>query len=88
MEWTVVESRLIAKQLKKAPLEIRKKYVFWRDLVREMGPNLPGGYRVHALHGKRKNTKSARLNRQWRVIYKVFQRELVVQAIELSPRKY
>ena len=88
MEWHVIESRLIARQLKRAPVEIQAKYVIWRNRVRQFGPNLPGGYRVHALHAQRKGQKSARLDRRWRVIFKVFQAELTVEAIELTPHNY
>ena len=88
MKWQIIESRLIAQQLPKAPSKIQQKYTIWRDRVRQLGPNLRGGYRVHSLRGKRKGQKSARLSRQWRIIFKVFENELVVEALELTPHKY
>jgi mRNA-degrading endonuclease YafQ of YafQ-DinJ toxin-antitoxin module len=88
MEWKVVESRLLAKQFQRAPREIQEKYVVWRGLVQEWGPQLRGGLRVHALQGSRRGQKSAWLNRQWRVIFKVFEGELIVEALELTPHKY
>jgi toxin HigB-1 len=88
MEWQVVESRIIAKQLRRAPGEIQEKYIVWRNLVTSRGPQLGGGFRVHALQGIRKGQKSARLNRQWRVIFKVIEHQLIVQALELIPHTY
>ena len=88
MEWRLIESRLLARQLKRAPVEMQAKYAVWRSRVQHLGPHLPGGYRVHALRGQRKGQKSARLDRQWRIIFKVFQAELVVEALELTPHNY
>jgi hypothetical protein len=88
MQWRVIESRLIAKQIARAPTEIQQKYVVWRDRVQHDGPRLGGGYQVHALQGKRKGQMAARLSRQWRVIFKVWKGELVVEALELTPHEY
>jgi plasmid maintenance system killer protein len=88
MEWQVIESRLIARQIRRAPREIQEKYIIWRDLVKNRGPHLQGGFRVHALQGNRKGQKAARLNRQWRVIFKVIEDRLIVEALELIPRTY
>lgn len=89
MEWTVLESRLVSRQLRRVPKEIQAKYVLWRSLVRREGPYLVGtGFRPHALKGNRQGQKAARLNRQWRVIFRVFEGQLTVEAIELTPHKY
>jgi hypothetical protein len=88
MEWQVIESRLIARQLRRAPREIQEKYAIWRGRVELNGPQLGGGYRDHALQGNRKGEKAARLSRQWRVIFKVFEQQLVVEALELTPHNY
>jgi toxin HigB-1 len=88
MGWTVIESRLIARQLPRMPKKLQAKYAVWRSLVQRNGPYLQGGFRVHSLHGKRKGQKSARLNRQWRVIFRIVDADLVVEAVELTPHKY
>ncbi len=88
MVWRVVESRLLARQLERAPGTVRIDYAYWRDRVREAGPNLQGGYRTHALQGRRKGQKSARLGRQWRVIFTVVEDQLIVEALELTPHRY
>jgi mRNA-degrading endonuclease YafQ of YafQ-DinJ toxin-antitoxin module len=88
MEWRVVESRLLLKQFQRAPREVQRDYGFWRDRVRDLGPNLQGGYRTHALHGRRSGQRSARLGRQWRVIFRVVEDELIVEALELTPHNY
>lgn len=88
MEWRVIESRLLARQIRRAPREIQEKYAVWRDLVECLGPQLRGGFRVHPLQGDRRGQKSAWLNRQWRVIFKVLDDQLIVEALELTPHKY
>ena len=88
MEWKVIESRLVSRQLQRVPREIQEKYALWRGLVQRQGPYLRGGFRVHPLHGDRKGQKSARMNRQWRVIFRVFEGDLIVEVIELTPHKY
>jgi plasmid maintenance system killer protein len=88
MEWEVVESRLVVRQLPRVPREIQARYCAWRQRVHEEGPNIQGGYRTHALRGKREGEKSAWLGRQWRVIFRVFEGQLIVEALELTPHKY
>jgi len=88
MGWRIVEARLLVRQLERAPREVRIDYGYWRDRVRELGPNLQGGYKTHALHGRRKGQKSARLGRQWRVIFRVVEDELIVEALELTSHRY
>ena len=88
MKWRVVESRLLSRQLQRAPTKVRTDYGFWRDRVSTLGPNLQGGYRTHALHGRRKGQKSAWLGRRWRVIFRTVEDELIVEALELTPHRY
>ncbi len=88
MEWKVVEWRSVTRQFRRAPREIQEKYTLWRRRVGRFGPFLGGGYRVHLLSGARKGQRSARLSRQWRVIFKVLERELIVEAMELTLHKY
>jgi hypothetical protein len=88
MEWRVLEARSLARQLRRAPQEIQRKYLVWRNLVQRWGPQLGGGFRVHPLHGAREGQKAARLSRQWRVIFKVLGDQLVVEALEVTPHKY
>ncbi len=88
MGWTVLESQLVSRQLRRAPKEIQGKYILWRSLVQRDGPYLGMRFRPHALKGNRQGQKAARLNRQWRVIFRVFEGQLTVEAIELTPHKY
>jgi plasmid maintenance system killer protein len=88
MEWKVVESRALTRQVRRAPRDIQRRYSAWRNIVQRRGPYLSGGYRIHPLLGDRKGQMSARLNRQWRVIFKVFAGELIVEALEVTPHKY
>jgi len=79
---------MIVRQVRRAPKEIQQKYGAWRNIVRRQGPYLRGGFRVHPLRGDRKGQMSARLSRQWRVLFKVFAGQLAVEALELTPHKY
>lgn len=88
MGWQIIESRILGNQLKRAPASIQAKYAFWRSNVEEMGPNLQGGYRTHALRGNREGQKSAWLDRRWRVIFKLLEKELIVEALEITPHRY
>jgi hypothetical protein len=36
MGWQVIEGRLLAKQLNRAPKSIRVKYAFWRSQIEEL----------------------------------------------------
>jgi mRNA-degrading endonuclease YafQ of YafQ-DinJ toxin-antitoxin module len=88
MGWRIIEARLLGRQLKRAPKKVRIDYRFWKDQVHALGPNLQGGYRTHALQGRRKDQKAARLDQQWRVIFRVVEDELIVEALELTPHHY
>jgi mRNA-degrading endonuclease YafQ of YafQ-DinJ toxin-antitoxin module len=88
MEWRVVESRLLLRQLERTPGRVPIDYEFWKEQVRVYGPNLQGGFRTHALRGRRKGQRSARLDRLWRVIFRVVEDELIVEALELTPHRY
>jgi mRNA-degrading endonuclease YafQ of YafQ-DinJ toxin-antitoxin module len=88
MEWQVFEARLLVRQLERAPRKVRGDYEFWKDQVRLYGPNLHGGFRTHSLRGERKGQRSARLDRRWRVIFRVVEDGLIVEALELTPHRY
>jgi mRNA-degrading endonuclease YafQ of YafQ-DinJ toxin-antitoxin module len=71
-----------------APIEIQEKYVIWRNRVRVNSPGLGGGYKTHKLKGERKGQRAARLNWQWRIIFKVFSHQRVIEALEITVHKY
>ena len=88
--WRIEEHRRISKQLHSAPLEIQKRYEKWQDIAAISGP--PGlrairGFHDEALSGTWSGHRSCRLNIQYRVIYRVADRQLF-QVIEVTPHDY
>ncbi len=89
--YTILEHKNIAKTLKKTPLEIRKNYLAWKRIVELEGPQglrLIKGFHDESLRGEWLGFRSSRLNRQWRVIYKIDKDELVVYVLEVNPHTY
>ncbi|WP_439100231.1 type II toxin-antitoxin system RelE/ParE family toxin [Congregibacter sp.] len=89
--WSVFEHKRLDKQLEKAPLEVQKRYEKWKDVVELSGPDGLGlirGFRDEALRGKWKGYRSSRLNKQYRVIYKVQGDRLEVFVVDVTPHDY
>jgi DNA-binding XRE family transcriptional regulator len=62
-----------------------------QDIVTLSGPpglRLVPGFHDEALSGERKGYRSPRLGFQWRVIYRVFTRELLFQVESVTPHDY
>ncbi len=89
--WTILESKLSKKQLKKCPRYILKEYEAWKITVEHSGPqvlrSLPG-YRDHALKGEWKGARSSYLNIQWRVIYGIDKSKVTIFIIEVNAHDY
>ncbi len=89
--YTVLEHKDVIKVLRKAPLEIRKNYLAWKRIVElegQQGLRLIKGFHDESLRGEWRGFRSSRLNRQWRVIYKVDQDRLIVYVMEVNPHTY
>jgi len=89
--WEVLEARSIGKVIKKTPSEVLVRYEAWKRTVELLGPKglkQVRGFRDEALKGDWKGFRSSRLNKQWRVIYKVERKKLEVYVVEISPHKY
>ncbi len=89
--WVILEHKRTARQLKKLPEEILKRYQKWKDIVEVSGP--PGlkmirGFRDEALSGEWKNHRSSRMNEQYRVIYHVEQDSVLVEVVSVTPHDY
>lgn len=68
-----------------------KRYEKWKDIVRISGPEglrLVKGFRDEALRGEWKGRRSSRLGLQYRVIYEVVAREVLVLVIDITPHDY
>jgi addiction module RelE/StbE family toxin len=89
--WEVLEHRRIAGQARALPLEVLKRYEKWKDIVQLSGPpglRLIRGLRDEALRGKWRGHRSSRLGQQYRVIYRVEAREVVVLVVEITAHDY
>ena len=89
--YIIFEHKEVLKVLRKAPIEIRKNYVAWKRIVEVEGPQglrWIKGFHDEALKGDWLGFRSARLNRQWRAIYKVNKEQLTVYVVEVTPHQY
>lgn len=89
--WQVLEHRRVVRRLPKIPATILKRHEKWKDIVTISGPQglrLIKGFRDEALRGDWKGHRSSRLGDQYRVIYLVEEREIVVKVIDLTADDY
>jgi addiction module RelE/StbE family toxin len=72
-------------------VEILKRYEKWKDIVRVSGPQglrLIKGFHDEALRGQWENHRSSRLGLQYRVIYRVEERQVQVLVVDITPHDY
>jgi addiction module RelE/StbE family toxin len=89
--WGVYEHRRVIGRLRRLPVEILKRYEKWKDIVRVSGPRglrLITGFHDEALRGQWENHRSSRLSLQYRVIYRVEERQVQVLVIDITPHDY
>ena len=89
--WEIYEHRRAAKRLDTLPVDVLKRYEKWKDVVRLSGPRglrSIRGFRDESLVGEWKGHRSSRLNRQYRVIYRVDRDRVVVEVVDVNPHDY
>jgi toxin HigB-1 len=90
--WRIEEHRRVDKQLAgSAPDEILKRCEKWKDIAVISGPlglRAIKGFHDETLAGEWKGYRSSRLGLQWRVIYRVIAKQLLFQAVHVTPRDY
>ena len=89
--WTVWERRSLQKEIRKLPVDVLNRYHKWKDLVVFSGPQgirMIRGFRDEALRGRWRGHRSSRLNRQYRVIYRVVAQEIRVEVIDVRAHDY
>ena len=89
--WTILEHRKIPKQLQNLPEEILKRYEKWKDIVSISGPQglrLIKGFHDESLKGEWKGHRSSRLGKQYRVIYRIEQDQILVKVLNLTAHEY
>ena len=73
------------------PQQVLKRYEKWKDIVLLSGPEglrLIRGFNDEPLRGEWKGHRSSRLGDQYRVIYKVQNKRLLVMVIDLTAHDY
>ncbi|WP_405229980.1 type II toxin-antitoxin system mRNA interferase toxin, RelE/StbE family [Lentisalinibacter sediminis] len=89
--WRVLEHRRIGRRVPKLPEEVLKRYEKWKDIVSLSGPEglrLIRGFGDESLSGQWKGHRSSRLNKQYRVIYRVDRNRILVLVVDLTPHDY
>ncbi len=90
-QWKIFESRDAQKIIERAPLQVRRKYEFWKEQIIDNGPEALlrwPGFKDHALKGDRQGQRSSYLNDQYRVIYSVARFDAAVYVEEIGPHNY
>jgi len=89
--WEVYEHTRVGRQLRRLPIDVLKRYEKWKDIVTISGPQglrLIKGFHDEALFGKWKGHRSSRLNRQFRVFYRVESERILVHVVKISAHDY
>jgi toxin HigB-1 len=89
--WEIFEHCNLVRKLPRIPAEVLKRYEKWKDIVTISGSDglkQIKGFHDEALRAERKGHRSSRLGKQYRVIYKIENRQLYVQVINLTAHDY
>ena len=89
--WKILEHRKVPRRLAKIPIDILKRYEKWKDIVRISGPQglrLIKGFHDESLRGDWKGHRSSRLGKQYRVIYRIENQEVVVKVLDVTAHDY
>ncbi len=89
--WEIYEHRTLVKRLPRIPIEILKRYEKWKDIVAISGPKglrLIKGFHDEALRGEWKGHRSSRLGLKYRLIYRIENKKLFVQVIDITAHDY
>lgn len=89
--YIIFENKKLLRQFKKIPPSVLKNYVVWKRIIETEGPKglrLIKGFNDESLRGIWKGFRSSRLNRKWRVIYKLENERCLVYVLEINPHHY
>ncbi|MBK7889314.1 MAG: hypothetical protein IPJ84_00230 [Bdellovibrionales bacterium] len=84
-------SRDFEKQLGKVPDFIRKKVIFWVFLVESKGlaeVMKSPGFHDEPLKGQRIGERSVRMNKAYRMIYRVIEDRVHIELLEVNKHEY
>lgn len=89
--WAIYEHKQLGKKITKIPIEVMKRYEKWKDIVSISGPDglkCIKGFHDEALKGEWRSYRSSRLNRQYRVIYKIVKQNVYVKVLDITAHDY
>lgn len=89
--WIVLLSKQAQKEFDRSPKEIREAFLAWQNLVISSGPQaltLINGYWDHPLKGNWAGARASSLNKEWRVIYRIEERQVQVLVLRVSSHDY
>jgi toxin HigB-1 len=89
--WEIYEHRRVSKALPRVPEQVLKRYETWKGIVRVSGPQSLRrikGFHDEALRGEWRGHRSSRLGQQYRVIYQVEAKEVLVYIMDLTAHDY
>jgi proteic killer suppression protein len=89
--WRIFETKAARKVVERAPRQVRVRYEAWKRIAEQSGPpglRLIQGFRDEALKGEWKGFRSSRLNRQWRLVYRVHRSQLEIHVVEVNAHDY
>lgn len=89
--WEIWEHRRVSRRLQRLPLEIRKRYEKWKDVVSISGPpglRLIKGFHDETLRAEWAGHRSSRLGDHYRVIYRIEGREVLVLVVDITAHDY
>lgn len=87
----VSRGRGFEKSLKWVPDFIRKKVIFWIFLVESKGLSevmKSPEFHDEPLHGRRQGQRSVRLNRAYRLLYRLVEDRVHIELIEVNKHEY
>jgi len=89
--WEVYENRRADKSLRRAPVEVLKRYEKWKDIVMISGPQglrRIKGFHDEILKGKWKGHRSSRSGPGYRLIYRIKAQQILVEVVDLTAHDY
>lgn len=87
----ISRSKAFEKQLNKVPDFIQKKVLFWVFLVESTGLSevmKSPGFHDEPLKGERKGQRSVRMNKAYRLIYRMIQDRIHIELLEVHKHDY
>lgn len=89
--WSIYEKKSLVRQARKIPKPVLKRYEIWKRIIEMEGPSglrEINGLNDEALKGDWQGYRSSRLNKQWRVIYRIENNVCEVYVIDVNAHDY